>query len=184
MSGFRGKVRIKKVLTDKVAPTRNEEKLQDEERVRSEGKTSGEESSQGKESVSKEKGRGHRRGRGKELAWEEQLPQDEGEGWVYKGRDEEQKPSKLQARNRSGDRGSAGRGEGAGKVRKQDPERGGSRGRTRYLGRARARTMGRCEEKWGAGQEVGAEPRAGSRPEELGKIGGAQLNRETETETQ
>lgn len=41
VSGFRGKVRIKKVLTDKVAPTRNEEKLQDEERVRSEGKTSG-----------------------------------------------------------------------------------------------------------------------------------------------
>lgn len=113
-------------------------------------------------------------------------PRMRGKGGSIRGetRSRSRARSKLQARNRSGDRGSAGRGEGAGKVRKQDPERGGSRGRTRYLGRARARTMGRCEEKWGAGQEVGAEPRAGSRPEELGKIGGAQLNRETETETQ
>lgn len=65
VSRFGGKVKIEEVLTYKVAPAWNDEKLQGK------GRAWGEERSKGKECVSK-KDRGYRRGRGEQQAEEEQ----------------------------------------------------------------------------------------------------------------
>lgn len=89
MSQFGGKVNIEEVLSYKVAPAWNEEKVQGEERAW------GEESSKGKECVSK-------KGRGEKQAGEEQLVKDKGQGRVDKEQvaehlpDNEQKQSQEQ----------------------------------------------------------------------------------------
>ncbi|XP_047691559.1 cation channel sperm-associated auxiliary subunit gamma isoform X4 [Prionailurus viverrinus] len=159
VSRLGGKVRIEKVLTDKVAPGWKEKKVQGEEKARGEGKASGEKRSQGKERVSKGGGRGFRRGRGEGQDREEQLSKDQGKGRVDKERVEELGWVEEQGRNKAGKqreeqtpgekkgRGQ-GKGRGVGKVWAEDPEKGEARYRTRYQGSSH---VARCPAMYPAG---------------------------------
>nr|XP_060506968.1 cation channel sperm-associated auxiliary subunit gamma isoform X1 [Panthera onca] len=159
VSRLGGKVRIEKVLTDKVAPEWKEKKVQGEEKARGEGKDSGQKRSQGKERVSKGDGRGFKRGRGEGQAREEQLSKDQGKGRVDKERVEELGWVEEQGRDKAGKqreeqtpgerkgRGQ-GKGRGVGKVWAEDPEKGEARYRTRYQGWSH---VARCPAMYPAG---------------------------------